>query len=631
MSKSLLFIILSIISSYGQLVSVDSVTVDSVWNSDSSWLDANGVQQTRESRDCSIGFFPTGTGLVQCIPSFSIDSGLTFEQSPNLLLMLDNTMRKPLECGFKYKAKIRVLGADQKNAVFRVTARQYKEATEIDSTTILMIGNSQQNLGINFNQLAQKINRPIMNQWSGGMYTAWEFCVLYNALRKTPKPYTILFSTVDNFITDPSVRTTGYYAETILKEINGNRDLQRIYDSILTLGTQAPDKLNFSDALPKSFLPLIIHEAKNAGVPLIISRFRLCSDVAGEATPPCDAYRDSLTRYLYQNDIPFLDFTKNPEIMAEHFLDCSHYNDLGRTIWTRQMGEYLNDILNHQWIGCPSSDNIDSIICNSNGVEKTTLPLQLKSEQPAHWSMFDFPSVGEQYIGYGSKLLYSIPTGKIPDRTIRIFAYDGCKKWRKEVLITGNNTSNRPPTANAGPDGIMTSNIPYRLNGSYTDDSSSPLKPPKFKWTIVSGVAKIQQDTALCAIVTKTESGTIVLRLTVDDGELSAYDQIQLTVNANQKVVLLKPDSTTLWQAGETGTIEWAANGLSDAFIKFSLDGGENFELINEVFHPTDSSWGRFLWHISPNIPTTHQAVIFISDYNGKNQAYSPLFTIKGQ
>ena len=103
--------------------SVDSVCVDSVWNSDSSWYDGNGILQYRTSRDCRITFVPQGSGVATCSLSVSIDSGNSWGPIPNpLQIVSNNSLSVPLQCGKKGFIIARVLGANRSNVVFKVTS-----------------------------------------------------------------------------------------------------------------------------------------------------------------------------------------------------------------------------------------------------------------------------------------------------------------------------------------------------------------------------------------------------------------------------------------------------------------------------------------------------------------------------
>ncbi len=126
MKKTLFILTLLTTAILSQQLRVDSVVVDSVWNSDSSWYDGQGILQQRHSRDCYVGFKPTGQGMAQCFIALSIDSGRTWAPNPNPLIVLDNGIATPIQCGTKGRVKLRVLGGDRENVVFRITGRQHK-------------------------------------------------------------------------------------------------------------------------------------------------------------------------------------------------------------------------------------------------------------------------------------------------------------------------------------------------------------------------------------------------------------------------------------------------------------------------------------------------------------------------
>jgi alpha-L-fucosidase len=102
--------------------SVDSVTVDSVWNSDSSWYDSNGVLQLRPARDCFISFISQASVYASCTLLVSLDSGKTWGASPNPLNALDKSLERPIPCGKKKQIKVRMYGSDRSNVVFKIVS-----------------------------------------------------------------------------------------------------------------------------------------------------------------------------------------------------------------------------------------------------------------------------------------------------------------------------------------------------------------------------------------------------------------------------------------------------------------------------------------------------------------------------
>jgi hypothetical protein len=125
------------VSVNSQILKTDSVRVDSLWNSDSSWYDNNGLLQNRVSRDCIVSFIPSSQGTVSCSLSVSIDSGKTWDKSPNPLRIIDTSYNlgglsidlprqsKPFPAGVRKKIIARMFSGDQEGVSFRVICRQY--------------------------------------------------------------------------------------------------------------------------------------------------------------------------------------------------------------------------------------------------------------------------------------------------------------------------------------------------------------------------------------------------------------------------------------------------------------------------------------------------------------------------
>jgi hypothetical protein len=149
----LIFVCLSIVISgnaFAQNLYVDSITVDSVWNSDSSFYDTNGVLQNRQSRDAVLSFKPIGfDNSLSITDSFaiSIDSAKTWNSSPNLLLKLSDSSNNIIN--HACHSKLRVFGGDRPNVAFKVTVHD-----KIKPLQLL------QPLGGTF-----KIGEPVMIQW----------------------------------------------------------------------------------------------------------------------------------------------------------------------------------------------------------------------------------------------------------------------------------------------------------------------------------------------------------------------------------------------------------------------------------------------------------------------------------
>jgi hypothetical protein len=120
------------------------------------------------------------------------------------------------------------------------------------------------------------------------------------------------------------------------------------------------------------------------------------------------------------------------------------------------------------------------------------------------------------------------------------------------ALATTGPPVNNPPVVNAGPDQTITLPAPASLTGTVTDDGL-PNPPAAFTttWTMVSGPGTVTFANANAASTTATFSvaGTYTLRLTANDSDKSASDDVVITVNppvpVNQPpVVNAGPDQT---------------------------------------------------------------------------------------
>jgi len=91
---------------------------------------------------------------------------------------------------------------------------------------------------------------------------------------------------------------------------------------------------------------------------------------------------------------------------------------------------------------------------------------------------------------------------------------------------------NQPPTVNAGPDQALTLPNTLTLSGSVTDDGLPEGGALSILWSQVSGPPTVSFSNRNSAITEATfpEAGTYVLRLTANDSELSASDEVTVVV-----------------------------------------------------------------------------------------------------
>lgn len=107
-----------------------------------------------------------------------------------------------------------------------------------------------------------------------------------------------------------------------------------------------------------------------------------------------------------------------------------------------------------------------------------------------------------------------------------------------QLILTVNSGPpvNQPPTVNAGADqGIILPNNSVTLAGTVANPDGLPAGGSvTASWSVFSGPAGVNFGDANAATTTATfaTAGVYVLRLTGNDGELSAFDEVTITVNS---------------------------------------------------------------------------------------------------
>jgi hypothetical protein len=116
---------------------------------------------------------------------------------------------------------------------------------------------------------------------------------------------------------------------------------------------------------------------------------------------------------------------------------------------------------------------------------------------------------------------------------LRLTASDGALASYDETQVTVS-AANQAPAVNAGPDRTVTLPATASLAGTVTDDGQPTPPTLTIAWTKTSGPGTVTFSPANAAASTASFSaaGTYLLRLTANDGALSAYDEVQVTVSA---------------------------------------------------------------------------------------------------
>lgn len=113
--------------------------------------------------------------------------------------------------------------------------------------------------------------------------------------------------------------------------------------------------------------------------------------------------------------------------------------------------------------------------------------------------------------------------------------------------------SNQPPSVDVGSDQTITLADSVLLDGAVLDDGSpDPPGALTVTWSVVSGpgVVTFSDASSVDTTATFSATGTYILRLTVDDSELSASDQLSITVNSTHAHTIRVPQDQPTIQAG---------------------------------------------------------------------------------
>ena len=216
------------------------------------------------------------------------------------------------------------------------------DTADTNKPLIVVIGNSMQDEGIHFPTLEKGLNAQIENVWISGSASCWKFAKLWHYIHHwekqglTRKPDYVVVISRENFITHTARRTTHEYVEPIAEAIDGDKDLQAIIDSVLKIGAGRYSTWDFDSVIENSFLHQMILAADSAGVQFIFARHRVEKDARNPFwSDSCGGreYRDSLAKYLKSHNVPFLDYSLNPELMVEYYNIGDHLFWPGKTAW----------------------------------------------------------------------------------------------------------------------------------------------------------------------------------------------------------------------------------------------------------------------------------------------------------
>ncbi len=170
--------------------------------------------------------------------------------------------------------------------------------------------------------------------------------------------------------------------------------------------------------------------------------------------------------------------------------------------------------------------------------------------------------------------------------TLRLTANDSQLSTSDDVVVTVN-PQNQAPTVDAGPDQTISLPNAANLNGSASDDGYPSGSSLTTTWSKVSGpgTATFGNPNVTVTSVSFSQNGTYVLRLTASDTQLSASDDITITVNPQNQAPTVNAGADQTITFPNTASLNGSASddgypsggSLTTTWSKVSGPGGATF------------------------------------------------------
>ena len=197
------------------------------------------------------------------------------------------------------------------------------------------------------------------------------------------------------------------------------------------------------------------------------------------------------------------------------------------------------------------------------------------------------------------------------------------------LRYTPGSSENLPPAVAAGEDGRGRLGVEHLLDGQVTDDGL-PTNSVTVVWSRVSGPADatFNSPERATTLVTFDAVGEYVLRLTADDGEAVAIDQLTFTAVPAAYVRITRPVGGETWLIDTPQQITWESDGFDDVRIDYSNDFGATWQRITESVDVSSPHWQVYPWQTPPT--ATANALVRISDYFNQETTTSGVFVVAG-
>lgn len=171
--------------------------------------------------------------------------------------------------------------------------------------------------------------------------------------------------------------------------------------------------------------------------------------------------------------------------------------------------------------------------------------------------------------------------------TLRLLATDGQHLASQTVVVNATSAPNAPPEVEAGDD--LSTKLPndtVNLSGVVTDDGL-PGAGVTNAWTVISSPVgssvSFADDTSASTAATFDLAGDYVLRLTADDGDKEAFDEVTVTVRSELEPIVLIPsddaylENNTAFNNAHLKVEDDSRTRVS--YLKFDVDGLAGFNV----------------------------------------------------
>ncbi|MFC1612031.1 hypothetical protein ACFL6C_13800, partial [Myxococcota bacterium] len=195
---------------------------------------------------------------------------------------------------------------------------------------------------------------------------------------------------------------------------------------------------------------------------------------------------------------------------------------------------------------------------------------------------------------------------------VRLAVHDGSLAAFDDLQIIV--AQNAAPGVSAGTDQTVVNNSSALLLGSVEDDGL-PDGTLSLTWSQISGpvTVTLATPTQERTTVEFDTLGQYTFRLTANDGELEAFDEVEVSVVEPPSITLISPNGNETWYVGETEHVIWTAERVDDVTISLSVDNGVTWRTLIDSVDIDSPQWESYPL-VVPDTPSV-ESLIGISGY----------------